>query len=305
MRMGGRRESNNVEDMRGGGGGGMRIGGGIGLGTIILAFVLWKACGIPPEVILGGSQMVQQPATNQRAVQSNANVGTDEDRRFVSTVLADTEDTWGEIFRENNMQYEQPKLVLFTGMVRSGCGAAQSAMGPFYCPADHKVYLDMDFFREMRSSLGITGEVGNSASASSRADQAGDFARAYVIAHEVGHHVQNILGISDQVQRAQQAAGSRAIANQYSVRLELQADCFAGVWAKRTNQRTNFLQEGDLQEAVQAAQQIGDDRLQQAAGRAVVPDSFTHGSSEQRMRWFMTGYQSGRVDQCDTFQANA
>lgn len=300
MRWDGRRESSNVEDMRGGGGGGMRVGG-VGIGTLLLAFLLYKACGIPPEVVLGGAQVMQPTQQAAPRTGAPATASNDLDKRFVSVVLADTEDTWQQIFAQSGRQYVPPKLVLFDGVVRSGCGTAQSAMGPFYCPADQKVYIDLSFFSDMKREMGITGELNGSGT--SRPDQAADFARAYVIAHEVGHHVQTVLGISEQVNRAQ-ARADRRTANALSVRQELQADCFAGIWANHTQQRTQFLENGDLQEAIQAAQQIGDDRLQAAAGRAVVPDSFTHGSSEQRMRWFQTGFQSGDVRSCDTFQPN-
>ena len=300
MRWDGRRESSNVEDMRGGGGGGMRVGG-VGIGTLLLAFLLYKACGIPPEVVLGGAQVMQPTQQAAPRTGAPATASNDLDKRFVSVVLADTEDTWQQIFAQSGRQYVPPKLVLFDGVVRSGCGTAQSAMGPFYCPADQKVYIDLSFFSDMKREMGITGELNGSGT--SRPDQAADFARAYVIAHEVSHHVQTVLGISEQVNRAQ-ARADRRTANALSVRQELQADCFAGIWANHTQQRTQFLENGDLQEAIQAAQQIGDDRLQAAAGRAVVPDSFTHGSSEQRMRWFQTGFQSGDVRSCDTFQPN-
>ena len=300
MRWDGRRESSNVEDMRGGGGGGMRVGG-VGIGTLLLAFLLYKACGIPPEVVLGGAKVMQPTQQAAPRTGAPATASNDLDKRFVSVVLADTEDTWQQIFAQSGRQYVPPKLVLFDGVVRSGCGTAQSAMGPFYCPADQKVYIDLSFFSDMKREMGITGELNGSGT--SRPDQAADFARAYVIAHEVGHHVQTVLGISEQVNRAQ-ARADRRTANALSVRQELQADCFAGIWANHTQQRTQFLENGDLQEAIQAAQQIGDDRLQAAAGRAVVPDSFTHGSSEQRMRWFQTGFQSGDVRSCDTFQPN-
>jgi hypothetical protein len=219
--------------------------------------------------------------------------------QFVGTILADTEDTWTPIFQKLGQSYQPPRLVLFSGVVRSGCGTAQAAMGPFYCPSDQKVYIDTSFFTEMRQKMGISGEQNQTELA--RQDQAGDFAQAYVIAHEVGHHIQNLLGISGQVQQAR-AQASEAQGNQLSVRLELQADCFAGIWAHQNQQRTQFLEQGDIEEAMDAAQKIGDDYLQKRATGQVVPDSFTHGTSEQRMHWFKLGYTSGDVNQCDTFK---
>ncbi len=207
-------------------------------------------------------------------------------RNFVSVVLADTEDVWRDLFRKRNAEYRDPTLVLFSGAVQSACGIAQSAVGPFYCPADHKVYLDLSFFRDLRDRFRAPG----------------DFAQAYVIAHEVGHHVQSLLGISDRVQAARQRAGERE-ANALSVKLELQADCFAGVWAFHADKTRQILEEGDVEEALNAASAIGDDRLQQQSRGHVTPDSFTHGSSAQRVEWFQRGLKSGRTDQCDTFAA--
>ena len=197
------------------------------------------------------------------------------------------------------MTYKAPRLVLFSGVVKSGCGTAQAAMGPFYCPADQKIYIDTAFFQEMRQQMGISGEQNQTELA--RQDQAGDFAQAYVIAHEVGHHVQNLLGISGQVQQAR-SKSSQKQGNQLSVRLELQADCFAGVWAHQKHQHPQFLEQGDIAEAMDAAEKIGDDYLQRRATGQVVPDSFTHGSSEQRMHWFEAGLKSGDINQCDTFK---
>ncbi len=300
MQWGNRRESQNVEDSRGSGGGGFgfRGGGGIGIGTIILALVLWKGCGIDPSVVLGISQQVQAPAAAGQGAQVVDTPESAADKKFVSVVLADTEDTWQQIFSEHRATYQPPALVLFSGAIRSGCGTATASSGPFYCPADQKVYLDMQFFKDMRSELGISGDQQGSGSGGS--NEAGDFARAYVIAHEVGHHVQNLLGIADKIQAARQSA-SKAQANALSVRQELQADCFAGVWANRNQQRVNFLQPGDIDEALNAATQIGDDRLQSQAQGYAVPDSFTHGSSAQRVRWFQAGFQSGKIESCDTF----
>jgi predicted metalloprotease len=301
MQWGNRRESENVEDDRGSSGG-FRLGGGhIGIGTIVLALVLWKGCGIDPRIVLGLSQQVQAPAAAGQGQPRQQVADTPEsaaDKKFVSVVLADTEDTWKQIFSSYGQVYQPPKLVLFSGSISSGCGAARAAMGPFYCPADQKVYLDMDFFKDMRGQLGMSGDQqgsGNSAS-----DEAGDFARAYVIAHEVGHHVQNLLGIADKIQAARQNA-TKSQSNALSVRQELQADCFAGVWANRNQQRVNFLQPGDVDEALNAATQIGDDRLQQQGQGYVVPDSFTHGSSAQRVHWFQAGFQAGKIEACDTF----
>ncbi|ONG37792.1 neutral zinc metallopeptidase [Enhydrobacter sp. H5] len=275
--------------------GGKAVGGGIG--SIIIGLILWLVFGMNPmtamqtgSAITGGNSGSQQTLDQQTA---------DRDQKFASVVLKDTEEVWGQIFSENNMQYQQPKLVLFNGMVRSGCGNASSATGPFYCPADQRVYLDTSFFQEMRQKLGITGDQNGSGDAQNQG-KAGDFAQAYVIAHEVGHHVQNQLGISQKVDEASRRA-TEAQANNLSVRQELQADCFAGVWANRNQQRVQFLEQGDIEEAINAAKQIGDDRLAQASGRAAVPDSFTHGTSQQRMTWFSRGLKSGDIDQCDTF----
>lgn len=304
MRLDDQRESNNVEDRRGESGRrgfGLRRGGGIGIGTIILALVLWKGCGIDPSVVLGLSSQMSQ-STPQSAVQTGQPIvetaDSAEDRRLVGVVLAATEDTWQQIFAEHRSNYQVPKLVLFNGSYPSGCGSADASMGPFYCPADQKVYLDMAFFKDMRTQMGVTADQQGNGLGSS--DEAGDFARAYVIAHEIGHHVQNLLGITQKVQNARQQS-DEVTANQLSVRQELQADCFAGVWANRNQQRVNFLQAGDLEEAINAATQIGDDRLQQRARGYVVPDSFTHGTSAQRVRWFQMGFQQGRIEACDTF----
>ena len=300
MRWEDQRESDNVEDARGTSGRGFRVGGGVGIGTIVLALVLWKGCGIDPSVTLGLSQQVQ--STGPVAAQSGqAVVDTPEsarDKKLVGVVLAYTEDTWRQIFQEHHATYQPPKLKLFSGMIQSGCGAAESAMGPFYCPADQKVYLDMDFFKDMHQQLGI--DANSQSDGPGSADEANDFARAYVIAHEVGHHVQNLLGIADKIQSARQNA-SKVQSNALSVRQELQADCFAGVWANRNQQRVNFLQAGDIEGALNAATAIGDDRLQQRARGYVVPDSFTHGTSAQRVKWFQLGFQQGRIEVCDTF----
>ena len=292
MKWEGNRESDNVEDRRGdgggGGGGGFPIGGrGIGVGTIVLALIGWGVFGINPLTTIGvlsggGSPQVQQQAPAQRPPSS------DQGAKFVSTVLASTEDVWTQVFREGGAQYQSPKLVLFTGVTRTACGTGQSAMGPFYCPGDQKVYLDMDFFNTMSRQLGAPGQ----------------FAQAYVVAHEVGHHVQNLLGISDKVDRMRGRVSERE-QNAMSVRLELQADCFAGIWANKSQQAKSWLEQGDIESAMNAAQQIGDDKLQKEATGTVRPDSFTHGSSAQRVRWFTQGYKTGSVKACDTFGAQA
>ena len=294
MRMDDERESDNIEDRRGGGfggggGGGLRLGGGrLGIGTIVIALVASYFLGINPLTVLsmlgGGGGM---PAVEQSAPPAHKPPPSDETARFVSKVLASTEDTWNEVFRASGRRYEEPKLVLFSGMTPTACGTGQAAMGPFYCPGDQKVYIDLTFFRELKDRFHAPGE----------------FAQAYVVAHEVGHHVQNLLGISDQVQAARQRAG-KAEANALSVRLELQADCLAGVWGKRTDAMKNILEPGDLEAALAAATAIGDDRLQQQAQGRIVPESFTHGSSEQRVRWFKRGFETGDINQCNTFKAS-
>ena len=291
MRWEGNRESENVEDRRGeGGGGGMPVFGGRsrGIGTIVIALLGGWVLGVNPLTILGllsgggGSptQVQQAPAHKPPA--------DDQGAKFVSTVLASTEDVWSQVFNEAGSRYQPPRLVLYTGVTPTACGTGQAAMGPFYCPGDRKVYLDMDFFNTMSRQLGAPGV----------------FARAYVVAHEVGHHVQNLLGISGKVDSLRGRVSQRE-QNAMSVRLELQADCFAGIWANKSQQAKNWLDQGDIESAVNAAQQIGDDKLQRESSGVVRPDSFTHGSSAQRVRWFTTGYQSGSVKACDTFSAQA
>ncbi|MER2557229.1 MAG: neutral zinc metallopeptidase [Candidatus Competibacter denitrificans] len=274
------RESDNVEDRRGMGTGTVVAGGGIG--TVALLLVAWFF-GIDPTVLMesGGTP---SPVVTQRSAPTSP--VDQEARKFVSVVLADTEDTWRSLFRQMGKAYREPKLVLFSGAVQSACGLAQSAVGPFYCPADQKVYLDTEFFDEMQR----------------RFKAPGDFAQAYVIAHEIGHHVQNLLGISDQVQSLRARAGE-AQGNALSVRLELQADCFAGVWANHAQKTRQILETGDVEEALNAATAIGDDRLQMRSRGYVAPDSFTHGSSAQRVRWFKQGITTGDLRQCDTFSA--
>jgi len=298
MRWKGRRISTNVEDRRGGG---AAKAGGISILGLIVAFVAWKFFGVDPQMAYQATKSVTQQQQVSDQAPQQLTPEQEEASEFVGTVLADTEDTWSPIFKHLGGTYTPPKLVMFSGAIRSGCGTAQAAMGPFYCPADQKVYIDTAFFKEMRQQMGISGEQNQTEL--SRQDQAGDFAQAYVIAHEVGHHVQNLLGISSQVQQAQ-AQGSRTQGNQLSVRLELQADCFAGIWANHNEQRTQFLEQGDIEEAMDAAQKIGDDYLQKQATGQVVPDSFTHGTSQQRMHWFQVGLKTGDLNQCNSFESN-
>ncbi len=279
MKWAGRRASTNVEDRRG-----IRFkgAGGIGLGTIVLALIALYF-GQDPSVVLQGVQ-----PTGQQAEQVPYEETAEEAqlRELVSVVLADTEDTWHTIFANAGSTYREPTLVLFSGAVESACGFAQAAVGPFYCPADQRVYIDLSFYEDLRARFGAPG----------------DTAQAYVIAHEVGHHVQTLLGISEQNMAARQRA-SEAEANALSVRQELQADCFAGVWAHDADRSRQLLEAGDIEEALNAASAIGDDRLQQRSRGYVAPESFTHGSSQQRMRWFKRGFESGDVNQCDTFAA--
>jgi predicted metalloprotease len=277
------RESSNVEDRRGGGG--IRAGRGIGIGGVALALIALLMGADPSTVIsllTGGGQGAPQVSQQQSMPVD------DEASRFVRRVLAKTEDTWGAIFKASGIQYREPKLVLFTGATRTACGLGETAMGPFYCPADQKVYIDLAFNRELATRFGAPGE----------------FAQAYVIAHEVGHHVQNLLGIAAKVQEVRSRSGERE-ANALSVRMELQADCFAGVWARTADEMKSFLDRGDIEQALRAAAAIGDDRLQQQSAGRVVPDSFTHGSSEQRVRWFTKGFETGSVKACDTFSTRA
>lgn len=287
MRWEGGRESTNVEDRRG-----MSVGRGViggGIGTVVIA-VIAMFLGVDPRIVLQDTGQLapqQAEAPHERAHRST---DPEEERRkqFVSVVLADTEDVWTGIFAGGNARYQVPKLVLFTGSVQSACGHAQAAMGPFYCPGDRKVYIDLSFYRDMTEKLGAPGE----------------FAQAYVIAHEVGHHVQNLLGIADKVHAARQRS-SEARANQLSVRMELQADCFAGVWANHADRARQILEAGDIEAGLNAAAAIGDDRLQKQGQGYVVPESFTHGSSEQRVKWFRRGIESGSVKSCDTFGRGA
>jgi predicted metalloprotease len=283
MRWEGRRRSQNVEDRRGAGGsrggGGLVLGGG--LGTLVLVVVVMLLGGDPSQLL----EMAGSPAGQTRT----ETVSSPEDERrkeFVAVVLAGTEDVWEEQFKALGQVYEKPKLVVFSGSVRSGCGFADAQVGPFYCPADRTIYLDLSFFSELERRYGAPG----------------DFAQAYVIAHEVGHHVQNLLGISDKLHAARGRV-SKSEYNELSVKLELQADFLAGIWARKDHENFGSLEEGDIEEALQAANAIGDDTLQKQAQGRVVPDSFTHGTSAQRMKWFMKGFQTGDIRQGDTFNS--
>lgn len=276
------RRSDNVVDARGRSG--MRLGGGLGLGGIVIVVVLGLLTGQDPLQLLG--QLAGQDGSTVQQQRPSA-TGDDPQVDFVRAILGDTEDTWQALFRQSGEQYRDPTLVLFRGGVNSACGFASAAVGPFYCPGDQQVYLDLQFFDEMAR----------------RFSAAGDFAQAYVIAHEVGHHVQTLLGVSQRVQQAR-ARGARLEGdNGLLVRQELQADCLAGVWAHHAQQRHDWLEQGDLEEALNAASAIGDDRLQQQSQGRVVPDAFTHGTSAQRVRWFRTGFDSGEPGRCDTFKA--
>src|SRR5262245_52137025 len=286
--------SDNVEDRRGSP---MGRAGGIGLGTIILLGFIGWALGINPLYLIGGAEMLSRLGGSQQQSQpapgsSEANSSSDQMGEFVSAVLGSTEVQWKEIFARSGKTYQPPSLVMFSGAAQSACGFASSAMGPFYCPNDQKIYLDTTFFQDIEQRFSGC-DVGSKSC---------QFAQAYVIAHEVGHHVQNLLGILPQVQAAQQRM-DQVEANQLQVRVELQADCFAGVWAHHAEEKWQFLDPGDVEAAMQTASAIGDDRLQRRTQGYVVPDAFTHGSSEQRVRWFMTGLKSGEISSCDTFRS--
>ena len=277
MRWRGARRSTNIDDRRGQRPRGRLVGGGIGTIVLILAALY---LGVDPTFLIegmgtGGSSAPAAPDPRENEL-----------AEMVSVVVADTEDAWHAIFTEQGMTYREPTLVLFTGATRSACGLGQAAMGPFYCPADEKAYIDLSFYEQMRAQLGAPG----------------DFAQAYVIAHEIGHHVQNLLGTSGEVHRAKQSM-SREDGNRLSVMLELQADCYAGVWANRADRARDLIEEGDVEEALNAASAIGDDALQRQSGGTVVPESFTHGTSDQRQRWFRTGLVTGNPAECDTFSA--
>jgi predicted metalloprotease len=320
-------DDSNIEDRRGGGGGfgfpggGRRInipmgggGRGMGMGTIVMLviayFVIKLIFGIDLLDVInggpgtiprgntgGGNSQIEIPAPGGNTSVTDAggtvnkpntgNVTGDEGKQFVSRILGSTRSVWTDIFKSMGRQYTAPKLVLFSGFTQSGCGSAQSAMGPFYCPADQQVYIDLSFYQDMKTKLGAPG----------------DFAQAYVVAHEVGHHVQNLLGIADKVQQARMQA-SETESNALSVRMELQADCLAGVWAEEANKKYNFIEPGDVEEGLNAASAIGDDRLQKRSQGYAVPDTFTHGTSEQRVRWFKTGMQAKDIRDCDTFNTD-
>jgi uncharacterized protein len=289
MKWEGNRESSNVEDARGiggGGGGGFRLGGGsIGLGSVAVAVIAGWIFGINPLTLLGMMSGGSAPQT-QQAPAAPAPPADDKMARFVSTVLADTEDVWRAQFKQMNATYREPKLRLFRGSTPTACGQGQAAMGPFYCPADERVYIDLRFYEAMKNRLGAPG----------------DFAQAYVIAHEVGHHVQKLMGITDKVD-SMRGRGSEAQQNALSVRLELQADCFAGVWGHDAQNARQILEQGDIEEALNAASAIGDDTMQRRSQGTIVPETFTHGSSAQRVAWFKRGLQTGSVTQCNTFEA--
>jgi uncharacterized protein len=283
------RRSENVEDTRGRSDGGGGMGGGfkLGIGSLVLMAAAYFL-GIDPRLVMGVMQATQSAAPTQDAAPAESSRPTDEGGDFLSVVLADTEDTWGEIFRQAGAEYTPPRLRLFEGGTRSGCGAASSEAGPFYCPADQRVYIDLNFFRELEQ----------------RFQAPGDFAQAYVLAHEVGHHVQTLTGISEQVRNAQSRA-SEEEKNALQVRMELQADCYAGIWANHAQRSRQILEDGDLEEAMRAAAAVGDDLIQKRTQGYVVPESFTHGSAEQRMRWFRQGLQAGQISSCDTFNARS
>jgi predicted metalloprotease len=292
------RQSDNIEDRRGDGGGGFglpipmgRGGGGLGIGGLIIVGLLAWFLGIDPRIIVSIDEVLNNPQfQQQRPIPPSAKQGAPSDQlgRFVAATLAQTEDVWRQVFAASGQRYEEPRLVLFSGATRSACGAAQSAMGPFYCPVDKRVYLDTSFFRDLAQRFRAPGE----------------FAAAYVIAHEVGHHVQNLLGILPRVQQQRRAA-SPAQSNALSVRTELQADCFAGVWAHYADSKLKVLEPGDIEKALAAASAIGDDRLQRQTQGTIVPESFTHGTSKQRMTWFMNGVKSGSIQRCNTFAEGA
>lgn len=286
MKWQGERESDNVSDVRGsGGGGGFGGGRSIGIGSVVVALVAGWIFGVNPLTVLGLLEG-GAPGTEPARTQGHAPAANDTSARFVAAILASTEDVWTERFRTAGMNYRAPRLNIFRGSYPTACGRGEAAMGPFYCPGDEQVYIDLSFYDTMRERLGAPG----------------DFAQAYVIAHEVGHHVQHLLGISDKVD-AMRGRVSPAQQNALSVRLELQADCFAGIWARSSQQAKGWLEQGDIEEGLNAASQIGDDTLQRRSGGAVRPESFTHGSSAQRVGWFKRGLNSGSMSDCNTFDA--
>ena len=280
MRLGGKRESGNVEDKRGFGLG----GGSIGIGGVILALVVSYFTGISPATLLGMLPNSDSPANQTTSANAPAK---DQAASFVGKVLADTEDTWQTIFRETGREYQDPKLVLFTGATSSACGTGRQEMGPFYCSLDQKIYIDLAFYQQLRERFNAPGE----------------FAQAYVIAHEVGHHVQNLLGISAKVRAAQERSGNAATVNALSVRLELQADCYAGVWGNHADKMRHIVEPGEIDQALAAASAIGDDQLQTKSQGGSRPETFTHGTSAQRVHWFKRGIESGDPKQCNTFEA--
>ncbi|MEP7031139.1 MAG: neutral zinc metallopeptidase [Pseudolabrys sp.] len=295
------RRSDNVEDSGGGGGGGgggfgiPGGGGGLGIGAVVVLSLVGWALGIDPSILIGGAEVAtgnrpsqyQQPSQPQRTGPQD-----DKMRQFIAAILGNTEDVWTDVFKQNGQRYKAPKLRRFYGQVQAKCGMASAASGPFYCPPDQHIYVDTSFFNDLQVRFkGCSGK-------------ACEFAEAYVIAHEVGHHVQNLLGILPKATAAQRAAGDKAAANRIQVRIELQADCFAGIWANQSNQRWKTIEPGDVEAAMQTAAAIGDDRLQKQARGYVVPDSFTHGSSAQRQRWFTIGLKEGKISSCNTFAAS-
>jgi predicted metalloprotease len=291
MKWEGNRESSNVEDRRDGGGGssgggGLLGGRNIGVGTIVIALVGGWVLGVNPMTILGLLSGGGVPSAQVQQAPAHKPPADDRMAKFVGTILASTEDVWTDVFAKSGATDREPKLVLFRGSTPTACGQGQSAMGPFYCPGDQKVYIDLGFYETLKTQLGAPG----------------DFAQAYVIAHEVGHHVQNLMGISAKMDDMRSRV-SQTQYNALSVRLELQADCFAGLWANHAQSARQLLEQGDLEEAINAAAKIGDDALQSGSGRAVVPESFTHGTSAQRQRWFTNGFKNGSVKACDTFSA--
>ena len=294
--------SDNIEDRRGEDGGGFRIPGGrggVGIGTVVILGLLGWWLGIDPSILIGGADILtgggrSQQQQQQESQETRTGAPSDQMAQFVSAVLGGTEAQWQKIFAQSGRTYEPPTLVMFSGVTRSGCGFAQSAMGPFYCPNDRKVYLDTSFFQDLERRF-------RACDAGSKSCQ---FSEAYVISHEIGHHVQNLLGILPKVQQLQQGM-DKADSNQLQVRVELQADCLAGVWAHHSQESWSFIEPGDVEAAMQTASAIGDDRLQRQSQGYVVPDAFTHGSSQQRTRWFMTGLRSGKLESCDTFNAAA
>jgi uncharacterized protein len=302
MRLDESEQSQNIEDVRGqGGGGGFGGGmpipggrGGLGIIGIVVLFLIGKGLGIDPSILINGAQLIMGGGDSgqmmpQPAPQASSGAPNDEQGRFISAVLANTEKVWGTTLpQQTGKSYPPPKLQLYSGQTSTACGPGQRAAGPFYCPLDQKVYLDLGFFDDMQRQFGL---------------KMGRFAIAYVVAHEIGHHIQNVLGTLPKVEAAQRQAASRE-SNGLQVRVELQADCFAGVWAANADQRFKIIEQGDVEDALKAAASVGDDTLQKETQGYVVPDSFTHGSSEQRMRWFSTGLKSGQLSSCDTFRAN-